>query len=119
MSNSPVQISDDQRVKAEEFISLLVEAVLGVKLSDIAPEKQAEVKKKCADLFSDYIINYIKEKYGAKDAARLMAARESGEDVFSRFEDLGGKFEEGYQAFLDDLEKIWTEGGPKTPVADA
>jgi hypothetical protein len=40
---------------------------------------------------------------------RLKAARQTGEDVFTKFADLGTKFDEAYQSFLDNLEKIWKE----------
>jgi hypothetical protein len=93
----------------EEFLSLLVQAVTGVDPKELPEDKKQEIENKVVAIFSDYIVAFVGEKYGEKDAMRLKAARQTGEDVFTKFADLGTKFDEAYQSFLDNLEKIWKE----------
>lgn len=93
----------------EEFLALLVQAVTGIDSKDLPQDKKQEIENKVVAIFSDYIVAYVGEKYGEKDAMRLKAARQTGEDVFSKFADLGTKFDEAYHSFLDNLEKIWKE----------
>ena len=93
----------------EEFLSLLVQAVTGIDPSELPEDKKQEIENKVVAIFSDYIVAFVGEKYGEKDAMRLKAARQTGEDVFTKFADLGTKFDEAYQSFLDNLEKIWKE----------
>lgn len=92
-----------------EFLTLLVQAVTGINPSDLPAEKRQEIENKVVAIFSDYIVVFVSEKYGEKDAMRLKVARQTGEDVFSKFADLGEKFDEAYQSFLDNLEQIWAE----------
>ena len=104
----------------EEFLSLLVQAVTGIDPKELPEDKKLEIENKVVAIFSDYIIAFVGEKYGDKDAMRLKVARQTGEDVFSKFADLGSKFDEAYQSFLDNLETIWKERMDKTeetPVA--
>lgn len=109
----------------QEFLSLLVQAVTGIDPKDLPDDKRLEIENKVVAIFSDYIVSFVGEKYGEKDAMRLKAARQTGEDVFSKFADLGAKFDEAYQSFLDNLEKIWRErmekegGDPNTATAQA
>jgi hypothetical protein len=93
----------------EEFLSLLVQAVTGIDPKELPEDKKREIENKVVAIFSDYIVAFVGEKYGEKDAMRLKAARQTGEDVFSKFADLGTKFDEAYQSFLDNLETIWKE----------
>ena len=93
----------------DEFLTLLVQAVTGIDPKDLPADKKQEIENKVVAIFSDYIVAFVGEKYGEKDAMRLKAARQTGEDVFSKFADLGEKFDEAYQSFLDNLEKIWKE----------
>ena len=106
----------------EEFLSLLVQAVTGIDPKELPEDKKREIENKVVAIFSDYIVAYVGEKYGEKDAVRLKAARQTGEDVFTKFADLGTKFDEAYQSFLDNLETIWKERMDKkdeTPVPSA
>lgn len=97
-----------------EFLDILVQAVIGYKIADIPESKRSEIVKDCIDLFSRFIINYVNEKYGAKEGIRLKASQAfAGQDIFSKFADLGSKFDEAYRAFIDvlkeDLAKSKTE----------
>ena len=106
----------------EEFLSLLVQAVTGIDPKELPEDKKREIENKVVAIFSDYIVAFVGEKYGEKDAVRLKAARQTGEDVFTKFADLGTKFDEAYQSFLDNLETIWKERMDKkdeTPVPSA
>jgi len=94
-------INDDQQI-ALDLASDIVRAVLGVEIDQIDPEHREETVQKCIDLFTDFVLNYVEEKFGKKDALRLQAAQsQNGQKTFQTFEDLGDKLEEAFKAFVD------------------
>jgi hypothetical protein len=107
--STDVQTTAPAPAQNDEFLSLLVQAVTGIDPKELPEDKRLEIENKVVAIFSDYIVAFVGEKYGEKDAMRLKAARQTGEDVFTKFTDLGPKFDEAYQSFLDNLEKIWQE----------
>lgn len=88
-----------------EFVEALVLAITGFKLEEIPEEKREEIVSDCIELFTKFILEYVEVNYSKKDALRLKAGYETGEDVFTRFPDLKEKYETAYKAFIEMLEE--------------
>jgi len=102
--------ANDQKIKSDsqtfDFIDILVQAIIGYPIRNILPEKRLEIVGDCVKLFSNYIIEFVEQKYGLKDAIRLKAGQSfSGQDVFGKFAELGSKFDEAYMSFVEELKK--------------
>jgi hypothetical protein len=95
----------DESAEMTLFIETLVRATLGYSLLEIPEEKQDIAIQACVKLFVDFIENYVREKYGPKDALRLKASQQfAGQDIFRRFAELGDRFDEAYTAFFTSLQ---------------
>lgn len=106
--NTAIINSNAAESNAEEFLDNLVKGIVGYSIEEIPIENRAEIITKCVDTFSNYIIEYVKIKYGEKDAIRLEASQKfAGSDIFVKFTELGSKFDEAYNAFLNQLEISW------------
>lgn len=100
-------LSDDDK-EYLNFINTLVAAMTGLSLLDIAEEQRDATIEKCVQIFSDFMIDYIKTKYGDKEAMRLKSGQIFPvQNVFDRFKELGPMFDEAYQAFLQVLKDSW------------
>ena len=92
------------------FINTLVAAITGLSLLDIAEQQRDSTIEKCITIFSDFIVDYVKTKYGEKEAMRLKSAQMfTGENVFAKFQELGEMFDEAYQVFLETLKTSWNK----------
>jgi len=86
------------------FVETLVRATIGYSLLEIPEDKQAQAIEGCTKLFVDFVEKYVEAKYGKKDTLRLKASQQfAGQDMFKRFADLGGKFDEAYDAYFDSV----------------
>jgi hypothetical protein len=93
-----------------DFVNNLVLAMLGVSINDIIEEKRDEMIKKCLEMFNDFIVGYFQDQFQPIDVTRLKAAQAYPDsDMFNKFPDLPGKFEQAYQAFLKQVELSWQE----------
>jgi hypothetical protein len=87
------------------FLDSLTMAITGYSLSTIPEEKREEILDDCIKLFENFILQYTKAKYGTKDYIRIKSSLQfSGIDIFTKFEDLGPKFDDAYQTFINQLE---------------
>ncbi|MEI6728926.1 MAG: hypothetical protein WCK98_04755 [bacterium] len=89
----------------EEFIKNLVTAITGYKLEEISSlEERKKVIYECVELYQNFIIDYVKETYGPKDAARLKANKQfANQNVFTKFPDLADKTQDAFKAFIQTL----------------
>lgn len=102
--NNNQKVDSDQ--ETFEFIDILVQAIIGYPVESIAQENRLEIVGDCVKLFSNYIIEFVEQKYGLKDAIRLKAGQQfAGQNVFSKFAELGSKFDEAYMSFVEELQK--------------
>lgn len=113
VSNINIGGEKDQE-EVNEFIEALVLAVTGFYVKEIPEEKRDEIISDCIDLFTKFILEYVEVTFGKKDALRLKAGYETGEDVFSRFSDLKEKYENAYNAFVKMLEENIEKDKEKT-----
>lgn len=92
------------------FINNLVAAMTGLSLLDIAEEQRDATIDKCTQIFSDFIVDYIKTKYGDKEAMRIKSAQIfDNQDIFNKFKELGDMFDEAYNVFLQTLKDSWNQ----------
>lgn len=106
MPNTQTDLNQFSETELEtyQFLNGLVQAVLGYSITEIPADKREEFITKCTDLFTNYINAYVERRYGKKDALRLQANQSfAGQDIFNKFSDLGDKFDEAYDSFLDFL----------------
>lgn len=88
-----------------EFVCSLVSAMTGVNLKETdTPEKNMDIAQNCVVFFIDYIADFIERKYGIKDALRIRAIYETGDDLFLSFPDLKEKYVHAYNSFVAYLE---------------
>lgn len=106
-------LSDDDK-EYLNFINTLVAAMTGLSLLDIAEEQRDAIIEKCTQIFSDFVIDYVKAKYGDKEAMRLKSGQMfQVQNVFDRFKELGPMFDEAYNAFLEVLKHSWDKEEPE------
>ena len=104
-TNTVVDSKNNVQQEVNEFVEALVLAVTGFYVNEIPEEKRGEIISDCIELFTKFILEYTEEKYGKTHALRLKIGYETGEDMFGKFPDLKGKYEEAYQAFIKMLEE--------------
>jgi hypothetical protein len=103
-----VKAFTDEEIEMAEMINNLVVAILGYTPADIPEQSREQVVKECVKIFSNYMIKFVELKYGVQDSTRLKASQkfEDG-SVFIKFAELGPKFEDAYNSFLETLDKRW------------
>jgi hypothetical protein len=90
------------------FLDILSISILGYSLEEIPEEKLEFVMTECSNIFSEYIINYVENRYGKVEAIRLRAGQKFPQsNIFTQFKQLGGIFDEAFLAFKDFLLKDW------------
>jgi hypothetical protein len=90
------------------FLNILSISILGYSLAEIPEEKLEFVLAECSSIFSEYIINYVENRYGKVDAIRLRAGQKFPQsNIFTQFKQLGGIFDEAFLAFKDFLLQNW------------
>ena len=88
----------------QDFIRHLVPAITGYKLEEIPIEERKKVIYECVELYQNFIIDYLKETYGPKDAARLSANKKfANQNIFEKFPDLSEKTQDAFKAFIQTL----------------
>jgi hypothetical protein len=87
-----------------DFSNNLVLAITGANIIDYEEDYQPTVVQKCTDAYTKFITDYVAAKFGEVDSLRLKSGLKFGEDVFGKFPDLNAKFEEAYNAFIQNLE---------------
>jgi hypothetical protein len=86
------------------FLDLLVQAVFGFKIAQIPTQHQAKAIKISVDLYANFIANYLKKEFGAKESMRFKSSLQYPDtNIFQRFADYGVKFDQAYKAFLQFL----------------
>ncbi len=105
---SQIQLTDEQK----DYLSMLdglVMSIVGVGILDLPEKERENIVEECLDYFARWIEDYVERKYSKKDAMRVKAARMASNDtdVFSKYEDLGPKFDEAWSAFFTEREKEW------------
>lgn len=93
-----------------DFANLLVQAMLGYSIEEIPEELRQETVQKCLDMFSEYVVGFVRSKYGNKSATRLQASQKYGSsNVFDTFPDLEVKFQEAWVDFFENTSKSWSK----------
>jgi hypothetical protein len=106
-TNPSVNFKEDE-LKIYEFVNTLIQAMIGYSLVEVPEEHREEIVKNCIDAFIDFVIGYIEARYDKKDAIRLRASQQfAGQEIFSKFADLGDKFDEAFEAFKTSLTVSW------------
>lgn len=95
--------------KSNDFAQTLVKATTGNDLNEIPTSERALILAKCLNLLKDFVFNYIQQNYGQKDLLRLKSAYLGNDEknCFSKNPDLKVKFDEAFQAYLDNLKETW------------
>jgi hypothetical protein len=103
LNKSTLQMNNkDQEVF--NFLETLVEAMLGVHIIDIPEDKRMGVVSECVQIFSEYMVNYVHTNFGAKQALRLKAAQQFGDqDIFTKFPEMQSVFSQATLSFLNSL----------------
>jgi hypothetical protein len=106
-------MSQGQKIDEQEFVSdleniafsdTLVCAITGYHIAQLPEDQRISVIESCTKVFTDYIIDYVTEKFGAKQAWRLRAAQVyNGDQIFNKFPELKDNYWEAYQAFVTML----------------
>ena len=113
--NAQTRAFNDEEVEMVEMINNLVVAILGYSPADIPEQNREKIVKECVKIFSDYMIKFVELKYGQQDATRLRASQKFGDgSVFIKFGELGPKFEDAYNSFLESLDKRWDKMATST-----
>jgi hypothetical protein len=92
----------------DEFTQNLVLSILGMSINDIKEEKREETILQCQTIFKNFMEKYFAENFAEVDVTRLKAIP-SQPDIFGKFPDLATKFEQAYQAFINQLEVSWKD----------
>lgn len=91
-------------IEFSNFINILVQAVIGYNIEEIPADKRLEIVQECIELFNQYIIGFVSQKYGVKEGIRLKASQQfADQNIFAKFTDLGDKFDEAYDSFIEVL----------------
>jgi hypothetical protein len=99
-------ILNDDEQKTLELINALVLAMTGYSPLDIDSSERERVISECVKIFSDYLIKFVELQYGVADATRLKASQKfEDQTVFTKFAELGPKFDAAYDSFIGLLEK--------------
>ncbi|MEM1311868.1 MAG: hypothetical protein AAGF07_00180 [Patescibacteria group bacterium] len=100
------KIFNDQEIQTLQFVNHLVLAITGYSPFDIDISERESVVNNCVQIFSDYLTKYVELRYGTQDATRLKASQKfSDTNVFSKFAELGPKFDEAYNSFMTLVEQ--------------
>jgi hypothetical protein len=86
-----------------EFINNLVMAITGNDISEYEPEYQITLAQESLSVFINFITEFITAKYSEIDSIRLKSALQFPDDIFTKFPDLGAKFDDAYDSFLQSL----------------
>jgi hypothetical protein len=87
----------------DEFINNLVMAITGNEISEFEPSYQITLAQECLNAFISFITEFVTAKYSEIDAIRLKSSLQFSGDAFAKFSDLGEKFDDAYNAFLESL----------------
>jgi hypothetical protein len=102
-----VRIKLLQNKKNTEFLNFLddlTSAMVGHKIADIPPNKRVEIVTQCTDIFSNFVVEYVRHHYGPKHALRLKSARDFADhSIFEKFHELDQAFAEAFRAFVQIL----------------
>jgi hypothetical protein len=83
------------------FEDLLVGVVFGVVKNMVSPDDFQSYALKTRGIFTEFLYVYVEKTFTKKDALRLRAAVQYGDNgLFSKFPDLQKKYIQGTQAFL-------------------
>jgi hypothetical protein len=100
------KIFSEDESKALEFVNAIVLAMTGYSPLDVDISEREKVVTDCINIFSDYLIKFVELQYGVADATRLKASQKfEDQTVFTKFSELGPKFDAAYDSFLALLEK--------------
>ena len=86
-----------------EFINNLVTAITGNNITEYENQYQSSLAQECLSAFINFITEYISAKYSEVDCIRLKSALQFSGDAFVKFPDLGAKFDDAYNSFLESL----------------
>ena len=88
------------------FLEGLVLAITGYSISEIPVQQSPQIIQDCINCFVTFVIEFSENKFGKKEAIRLRAAQQfAGEDIFSKFNELGHVFDEAFDAFINLLKQ--------------
>lgn len=100
-----LQSLSDEDKATFSFLNTLVSAMLGYTILDIPENDREDIIKQCVNIFSDYIFNFVEIKYGKTESLRIKAAQKYQDaNMFSKFKELGGIFEEAFESFIQNLQ---------------
>lgn len=86
------------------FVETIVRLVTGYSIAEIPETQREKIALDCLKTYNNFVLKYIEVKYGQRDATRLKANQKfPHQDIFSKFEDLGPKFDEAFEAFVDTV----------------
>jgi hypothetical protein len=87
----------------DEFINNLVMAITGNEISEYEDEYQSTLAQECITAFINFITEFVTAKYSEIDSIRLKSALQFSGDAFAKFPDLGAKYDDAYDSFLESL----------------
>ena len=91
--------SSNYGANSESFIQILTKIVTGFDITQFDDKTRVDMQEKSWNYFSDYIYNYIFDKYGKKYAIQIKIAQKDNA-IFDKFPDLSDKLEEAWQQFF-------------------
>jgi hypothetical protein len=100
-----LQSLSDEDKATFSFLNTLVSAMLGYTILDIPENDREDIIKQCTQIFSEYIFNFVEIKYGKTESLRIKAAQKYQDaNMFNKFQELGGIFEEAFGSFIENLQ---------------
>lgn len=100
-----LQSLSDEDKATFSFLNTLVSAMLGYTILDIPENDREDIIKQCTQIFSEYIFNFVEIKYGKTESLRIKAAQKYQDaNMFNKFKELGGIFEEAFGSFIENLQ---------------
>lgn len=106
MSQTAQIQNTNTNTELSNFINTLVQAIIGYSIEEIPADNRLEIVQDCIKLFSQYIIDFVSQKYGVKEGIRLKASQQfASQNIFAKFADLGDKFDEAYDSFIEVLKQ--------------
>jgi len=88
---------------SQQFLELLVEASLGIKIEDIPNQKRENVMADLLEVFENHIDAYIEKHYSRSDMIKIKTARKNGIDIFSKFPGLQEEYLQAEKAYFESI----------------
>jgi len=96
-----IQSSTVSKIDSLTFLDNLLAALTGFKIENIPPENRETVLTQALKIYTDYIITFVEQKYGKKEASRLQIIQKYGDNsLFKKYVELGEIFQDAYQNFV-------------------